>query len=137
MSHPSHASKWTSSRWSASITNGLSQWHHHVSKTSPDCTKAELQRQRQTRWKSISIVNAPQGHIIPVKRIKISEEAGALHNCYFRWRLKVTASHHKWMAFPQVCTFLLLMFFSSFSYSLTCFHVSCTVHEVGFFIIND
>lgn len=44
---------------------------------------------RQTQWKSMSIVNALQGHIILVKRIKISEEADALHNCYSKWKLKL------------------------------------------------
>lgn len=44
---------------------------------------------RQTQWKSMSIVNALQGHIILVKRIKISEEADTLHNCYFIWKVKI------------------------------------------------
>ena len=44
---------------------------------------------RQTQWKSISIVDPLQGHIILVKWIQISEEADAFHNSYFRWKLKL------------------------------------------------
>ncbi len=37
---------------------------------------------RQTQWKSMSIVNALQGHIILVKWIRISEEADALQDLF-------------------------------------------------------